>query len=590
VPHEGSPGTPEEDIASADLDAVNANPSMPGHRRRMNVVQEAVLAAGVVALAYALLLPGPYAVGSYGDDAYYVILGKALAGGMGYRSLYLPGHPVHLQYPPGLPAVVAVLWRFGGSLHAVANLARILDVAAISLVAGAVWWIGRSRLGLSPAIAALFGIGPLFLDSALQYFGLVLAEPWFMLGWALALVLACRAGRSDRAPDGLAAETHLQPGSRPVLPYAGVSIAVGLVLGATALFRTQALALLPAFALGLRLRTRSWRPAALCLAVGLAPVALWGLLHARFVGADALGAEGQRSYLQDLHLRGTRDLLHLLDNAEFNAKGYLVLFALYTSFSLPVGFLLVATFSALTVAGLFRALRAHPELALAVALNAAVILLWPYNIDRFVVSALPFAGLCAALPLQSLLDSGAARVRPAVVLLLLLAVGYVAARQVALRRDGSATVTAERRPAFWTPSWEVPFFDRFIRLTSRWARSRTSPGDRILTAWPVAIQLATGRQTFDTEGASAGTGADSVGPGAELARQILRDSAHFVVVAHPEHHAAGGVAAIRRDCPDTLSRDDVGSYRYPAFYHVSAQGLSCLSGLANRKGPGDAGR
>jgi hypothetical protein len=548
--------------------------------------RESVVAAVAVCVGYLLLLPGPYAVGSYGDDAYYAILGKALASGLGYRSLYLPGHPVHLQYPPGLPAVVAVLWKAGGSLQVVAAWARMLDIAAISLVAGAVWWIGRSRLGLSPAITALFGIGPLFLDSALQYFGLVLAEPWFMLGWALALVLACRVGRLDQSGGY---EADMGRGRRPVLPYAGVSVAIGVVLGTTALFRTQALALLPAFALGLRVRTRSWKPAVLCLAMGLAPVAAWSLVHARLAGADALGAEGQRSYLQDLHLQTPRDLLHLLDNAAFNARGYLILFALYTSFSLPVGFVLVATFVALAVAGLFRALRAHPELALAVAVNAVVILLWPYNIDRFVVSALPFAGLCAALPLQASLDSGVARVRPAVVLLLLAAVGYVGARQVVLRRDGRAAVAAELRPPFWTPSWEVPFFDRFIRLTSRWVLSRTSPDDRILTAWPVAILLGTGRQTFDTEDVPVGVPADSAAAASMLARRILQDSARFLVVAHPEHRAARGVAIVRRNCPDALARDDVGSYQYPAFYRVSDQARTCLARL-DGGGPPGAGR
>ena len=50
-------------------------------------------------------------VGVFYDDALYVILGKSLSLGQGYRYLNLPGAPAATHYPPGYPALLAILWR-----------------------------------------------------------------------------------------------------------------------------------------------------------------------------------------------------------------------------------------------------------------------------------------------------------------------------------------------------------------------------------------------------------------------------------------------------------------------------------------------
>jgi hypothetical protein len=41
------------------------------------------------------------------DSGVYYVLGTALAHGVGYRLLYEPGQILALQYPPGLPSIVA---------------------------------------------------------------------------------------------------------------------------------------------------------------------------------------------------------------------------------------------------------------------------------------------------------------------------------------------------------------------------------------------------------------------------------------------------------------------------------------------------
>ncbi len=561
-------------------------------RRGATPALEALAVALLVALAYALLLPPLRAAGAYGDDAVYLALGRALARGAGYRSTWLPGAPVHVQYPPGLPALLAPLWALGGRASAVTAAVRALDVLAVAAVGGLLWDYGRRRLRLSAWTLAPLALGPLFLDSSLQYFGLALAEPWFMLAWAGALTLA------DRGDDAGAAN-----GAGKRRPLAAAAL-----LGAAALFRAQAVALVPALALAVWLRRRDVRLAALSLAAGLAVPVAWAAVHAA-LRALAGGAAGgaQLSYLQDLAARG--GALGPLSNVLFNARGYLLLFSLYAAPWLAAGALIVLGFTALALLGAARLWRAHPALVLTVGADAAVVLLWPYNIDRLVVSALPFAGLLAAAalatrPHRALAAPAAparAPLRALVALALLAGVALCAARQVALRRDGARRVAEGRDPAFWSPSWEVPFFDRYVRLAVPWVRAETAPGARVLAAWPVALWLYTGRDVRDTEGA-AGAAADSAahagadggataGAGAlaaGMARQIEADAAAAVVVAHPGHRGARGMAALAASCPGEVrvARRARGGGGYPILYRIGgrAHGVGGAGGGAGGGG------
>jgi hypothetical protein len=81
----------------------------------------------VVVAAY-LLLRGSalFLVGAFNDDGAYVMLGKSLADGSGYRLTYLVGAPVAVKYPPGLPALLAIPWALGGTLAAVRATVGIL--------------------------------------------------------------------------------------------------------------------------------------------------------------------------------------------------------------------------------------------------------------------------------------------------------------------------------------------------------------------------------------------------------------------------------------------------------------------------------
>jgi hypothetical protein len=197
---------------------------------------EALAVGALVALAYLLLRTAPaLAAGAFMDDGVYLSLGKALADGEGYRSVYAVGAPVHLKYPPALPVVHSLLWRLRDDLTFVHAAALLLSLAATACTAGILWWVARARLLLPALLAAVLVVGPFVLEGSVQYFNLAVSEPWFMLGWAGCLVLAPRA--SERL---------------------GSAVAVGALAGVTALFRTQAVVLLPALAAAVWLEGRAW--------------------------------------------------------------------------------------------------------------------------------------------------------------------------------------------------------------------------------------------------------------------------------------------------------------------------------------------
>src|SRR3989442_8700858 len=85
--------------------------------RSLLVQREPLLIAGVVFLAHvALRAAGRILIGAFNDDGAYVALGQALAGGIGYRLIYLVGDPVAVKYPPRPPPLLAAPRKVFGTL------------------------------------------------------------------------------------------------------------------------------------------------------------------------------------------------------------------------------------------------------------------------------------------------------------------------------------------------------------------------------------------------------------------------------------------------------------------------------------------
>src|SRR5690606_4309307 len=145
---------------SIDGGPVPSTDTGQGSRPSIPLSREIVAVSLLVSLG--LLLFGTadgLLVGSCNDDGVYVVLGKSITEGAGYRSLHLPGAPVHAKYPPGLPLLLSLFWWLGGSLPNVVVLAQLANLAVVGGTAALSWWYGRTVLRLSAFPLALFGLG-----------------------------------------------------------------------------------------------------------------------------------------------------------------------------------------------------------------------------------------------------------------------------------------------------------------------------------------------------------------------------------------------------------------------------------------------
>ncbi len=126
-------------------------------------------------------------LGYFHDDAFYLVAGKSLAEGNGYRVLSLPGQPYQTKPPPLFPMILSAAWRWGPAYPANLSWAVILAWLPLPIILGLCYLLFR-EYGSSPptslALAAVFALSPwwTYLSTTL------LAETWLTL-FVLAAVL-----------------------------------------------------------------------------------------------------------------------------------------------------------------------------------------------------------------------------------------------------------------------------------------------------------------------------------------------------------------------------------------------------------------
>lgn len=231
----------------------SAAPAVPPPSRLRVTTIDWVAGGLVLVLALSLWMPrlfGPIDL-RYDAGVYYV-LGTSLATGQGYRLLNEPGAPAAVQYPPGLPALVAVhQWALGTSDSVVVGrwLRRTYCLLFLGYAAG-LYFFARCHLG--PPFAALASALCLLQANTYLLSDLLFAE----LPFGLTLVLL--------AWNQWKARQHATRWSE----------ARGWLLASAAfLFRTAGLAALAAWVLEAAVRRR-WRQA--LLRAGLAAVPFLG--------------------------------------------------------------------------------------------------------------------------------------------------------------------------------------------------------------------------------------------------------------------------------------------------------------------------
>jgi hypothetical protein len=218
-------------------------PAVPGERAGRHVLLLAAIGLGL----WLPRLQGP--IDLRWDGGVYYILGTSLAEGKGYRLLNEPGEIAAVQYPPLLPALVALHQKLLGMNDPVAvGRALRLFYCALSLVYTlAVYAMARRFVPPSWALAAA-------ALTAMYVYTYFLADLLFAeVPYALVTTLFVIADRTPTRRGALAA---------------------ALLAPAAFLLRTIGIALLGAWIVD-ALFARRWRRAAFRCATAAVPVLLW---------------------------------------------------------------------------------------------------------------------------------------------------------------------------------------------------------------------------------------------------------------------------------------------------------------------------
>ena len=185
----------------------------------------ALLGAVAVGVAHAALVASRYHVGSFDDDASYILMAKALGHGAGLTFRLPAGYPLVSAYPPGYPALlVPLVVVFGGALLPLRALSLACFVALFPLT-----WIFLARRGvevpLRVAVVTLMALNPVLAT----YATMVMAElPFLVVLGVLVLV----AGAWQRRPGLVGWQAVATIGAAAGLVWikeAGVGLIVGLV-------------------------------------------------------------------------------------------------------------------------------------------------------------------------------------------------------------------------------------------------------------------------------------------------------------------------------------------------------------------------
>lgn len=460
------------------------------------------------ALAFAaglLVLGAPYVAaidevaGLYVDDAWYLVLARALATGRGFTLDNAPAAGVLPFYPPGFPALLAPLVAAAPDFPANVPLLKLASVGAVLGAACVLRAYFRRVRGSSPAVAS--GLALLAIAAPGLHFlvtGAVMAEGAFVLAQAAALLLVERLAAGDATPRATFARATL----------------AGVVVAATVLVRTMGIALYPAAVAYLLLRRRAHAALGVALAGGalLGGWQAYAVLHAPTPAQQALvndaiawpytehfwaryagHAEFGTATFRDLPARVARQASDLATRT---------MGALYAqpldrlrpagAGAWPTGVAASCALAALTLLGFALAVRRGVGVAeLYVPGSLALLLVWPFPVYRHLLPLLPLlaayavagAGWTAARLARS--ERAGARTRVACVALL------VAVNAAGLVHDALSVHGLARSPRW---SWRQAYRENLSVLA--WVR-RNVPRTVVLASHnPAMVHLFTGNPTM----------------------------------------------------------------------------------------------
>ncbi len=361
--------------------------------------RRAAAIAFLATLVVGLSTMTPDLIGVFFDDAIYVLLGKGIAEGQGYVYPQLPGTPPAIHYPPVWPAVIALVWKLGPSFPGNIGLLKAINPVMLALAAGGGvvvagrLFVLRPWMALGAVLAATCSVPMHVLTNVL------LSEPIFV---ALVFPTLWYAHR-----------LRVEGGWK-------LALVAGAVAGTLVLTRTIAGAYIAATGLVL-LGDRRWREAALYTAVVIVMLAPWQYFvwkHAAGFPDELRGSYGPYlEWVADGYRNGGVPLLRAVveKNVEdtWRFTGAVLTPRLAETPLRPLATILAL---AATLCGLIVALRrpATRILALGTFGYAVIVLVWPFQVDRFLWALWPFLLLLALDGVRGVVRAARAAQQPRV--------------------------------------------------------------------------------------------------------------------------------------------------------------------------------
>ncbi len=376
--------------------------------------RRAAVIAFLVTLAVGLATMTPDLIGVFFDDAIYVLVGKAIAEGQGYVYPQLPDTPPAIHYPPVWPALIALVWKLGPAFPDNIGLLKALNPLILATAAAGGTVVLRRLFGLSVGVAMLTVLAATASIPMHVLTNVLLSEPLFI---ALLFPTLWWAERM-RAEGG----TRL-------------AVIAGVCAGILVLTRTIAGAYVAATGLAL-LWDRRWRETLVYSAAVLLLLAPWQYFvwkHSPGFPDELRGSygpylewvangyrDGGLPFLQQVVAKNVADTWRFV--------GAVLTPRLSEGVVRPLAAAL-ATFAALGGAALALRRPSTRILALGTAGYAAIVLVWPFQVDRFLWAVWPLALVLAYDGLRGAVRALRATGRPRLALAplavaVLLAVGH----------------------------------------------------------------------------------------------------------------------------------------------------------------------
>jgi hypothetical protein len=426
---------------------------------------------GVVCILGALRM-APGVVGVYHDDGIYVATAKALAEGKGYRLIDLPGEPPQTKYPFLYPAVLAVLWRlwpvFPDNLVLLQTFSLVCTAGSVAIA-----FLYLVRFGyFSTGEAASAGVISATSTFVLYFATQTLSEPLF------GLLLVCGLWSTEAA---LRSDTSI--GRSTALRY-GVTIALS--------FLTRVVA---APVVGIASLLVLWRKRSVWLVIGAGcsvSVWLWWVVRhstASVPGDDAAAYYSVAPYIAWWSPGASNPLSVSALNSLFVPMGTIAVPLPVFGEVAPHGIWIVLLLGVTTWWFVARGWYARTALVASLAGYIALILIWPWPPNRFLVPVVP---LILAFLVRGI-NRASVRLPRALRHALLSAVlaGAVLSNLTVIVEDIAST-RRSGYPQFPGISDDPPEWNHFEELF-RWVRQNSSARDLLASGLDTMLFLYTDR-------------------------------------------------------------------------------------------------